>query len=78
MTFLFNILKMFQDFLIHLLGGFTKRDMKDTYMDGRVHGEIVMATDILKKMESLYGLSSDEWSKRIYEYTKVKKNQFSA
>lgn len=50
--------------LIHLLGGFTSKDVDNNI----VFAKRVRIYQIKKYADQLYGLSADEWCAKMYEY----------
>lgn len=55
-------------YLIHRLGGFTRKDIAEI---GRVachRSQLLTLTEAKRYAESLYGLPPDEWCKRMYDY----------
>lgn len=61
-------MKKIKNALIHWLGGYTEveyfRHGQEAFDDGISYG----LTDAKEYADSLYGLSSDEWCNKMYEY----------
>lgn len=57
-------------FLIHRLGGVTTADAAMDYAVGYENGHNDCLAIVLQKMQSLNGLSADEWCKQMYNYIK--------
>ena len=57
-------------FLIKLLGGVTTEDAAMDYAVGYGNGHNDCLVIVLQKMQSLNGLSADEWCKQMYNYIK--------
>lgn len=50
-----------KNFIIHLLGGYTKEDLALSTGD-------VSKDDIINEMRKCYGMHSDEWAKHMWNY----------
>lgn len=58
-----KILNNLRVWLIYKLGGFTSNDLHRSYLNGKF---VAHKTD-KENADALYGLTSEEWCKRMYE-----------
>lgn len=62
--------------IIHLLGGYTEDEVSamSRKNDNNLvkHGERLAIVDTLVFADTMFGMSSDEWCKNMYEYLKTR------
>lgn len=61
-------MKKIKEILIHLLGGLTAAEYAEGSQEAYELGMTIVNCETKKYADSLYGLPSEEWCAKMYEY----------
>lgn len=67
-----------KDFFIHLLGGMTVEECRESDSHCFDIGEWVAYNKIVSKMESLHGVNADKWAKEVWDFVNERKEELMA